>query len=129
MKKISVPLTREQNVDDHFGHCEFFGIYTISETNEIIKEEQMSSPQGCGCKSNISATLAAQGVKTMLAGGIGAGAINVLANHGIEVVRGCSGKAQDVVKAYIAGNLLDNGISCQTHEHHHTDGQEHVCNH
>lgn len=128
MRKIAVPLTRDNCVDGHFGHCEFFGIYTVSDSNEITKIEQVSSPQGCGCKSNISGILAANGVKTMLAGGIGGGAINVLGNHGIEVVRGCAGNATDVVKSYVNGNLVDNGISCQTHEHHHHE-EGHVCQH
>jgi len=37
----------------------------------------------------------------MLAGGIGEGAINVLNQSGIKVVRGCSGIAAEVVEQYI----------------------------
>jgi len=39
----------------------------------------------------------------MLAGGIGGGAINVLNNAGIEVVRGCNGTPEEVVKQFLAG--------------------------
>jgi predicted Fe-Mo cluster-binding NifX family protein len=62
----------------------------------------------------------------MLAGGIGGGAINVLNNSGIEVIRGCSGNATEVVKLYLSGSVEDSGNSCQQHENHHQDG--HVCN-
>jgi predicted Fe-Mo cluster-binding NifX family protein len=65
----------------------------------------------------------------MLAGGIGGGAINVLNSAGIEVVRGCSGKPENVVKQYIDGLIADSGESCQQHEHHQAEGGEHVCNH
>ena len=40
----------------------------------------------------------------MLAGGIGGGAINVLNNSGIEVIRGCSGDATEVVKTLYLGS-------------------------
>ena len=46
----------------------------------------------------ITRRTASDGVTVMLAGGIGGGAINVLNNSGIEVIRGCSGDAGEVVK-------------------------------
>jgi predicted Fe-Mo cluster-binding NifX family protein len=125
--KIAVPVTTDNNIDSHFGHCESYGVYTISEANEITEVKRVESPQGCGCKSDIASTLASDGVTVMLAGGIGGGAINVLNNSGIEVVRGCSGKADEIVKLYIAGMVKDGGSSCHQHEAHHQDG--HQCNH
>ena len=35
MKKVAIPITRSNQVDDHFGHCEFYGVYSISDNNEI----------------------------------------------------------------------------------------------
>lgn len=125
--KIAVPVTTDNYIDSHFGHCESYGVYTISESNEITEVKRVESPQGCGCKSDIASTLASDGVTVMLAGGIGGGAINVLNNSGIEVVRGCSGKADEIVKLYIAGMVKDGGSSCHQHEAHHQDG--HQCSH
>lgn len=125
--KIAVPITIDNNIDGHFGHCDSYGVYTISETNEIAEVKRVASPQGCGCKSDIASVLASDGVTVMLAGGIGGGAINVLNNSGIEVVRGCSGKADEVVSLYIAGLVKDSGSSCKQHEAHHEHGHE--CNH
>jgi len=127
--KIAVPCTENNQIDNHFGHCEFYRVYTISETNKIVGEKIVKSVEGCGCKSGISTVLAEQGVTLMLAGGIGNGAINVLNNSGIEVIRGCAGVPEEVVLQYIAGSIVDSGESCKTHEEHHADGHEHTCNH
>jgi len=118
--KIAIPLTQENRVDDHFGHCEYYGVFTISENKEIIEMKTLKSEHGCGCKSNIASVLANQGVTIMLAGGIGGGAVNVLNNWGIEVVRGCSGNAEQAVNDYIQGKLLDSGKTCT---HHHPESQ------
>jgi predicted Fe-Mo cluster-binding NifX family protein len=123
--KIAVPVTKENQIDGHFGHCESYGLYTISDKKEIAEIKSVGSPHGCGCKSDIASVLAADGVTMMLAGGIGGGAINVLNYSGIEVIRGCSGDATKVVKLYLAGLVEDSGSSCHQHEAHHQDG--HVC--
>ena len=86
--KIAVP-TAGNVVDDHFGHCQFYTIFTI-DNNSVINKEILPSPQGCGCKSNIASVLSEMGVKYMLAGNMGQGALNVLNSNGIEVLRGNS---------------------------------------
>jgi predicted Fe-Mo cluster-binding NifX family protein len=121
--KIALP-TRGTRIDDHFGHCEMYTVFTVSENREIVGTETIPSPQGCGCKSNIASVLQAQGVEVMLAGNMGAGALNVLSNHGIQVVRGCSGEVKTVAEAWLKGELADSGVGCS---HTHADG--HVCNH
>lgn len=123
--KIAVPVTRENQIDGHFGHCESYNVFTISEKNEITDVKNVNSPEGCGCKSDIASVLASDGVTIMLAGGIGGGAINVLNNSGIEVIRGCSGNATEVVKLFLSGLVEDSGSSCHQHEAHHEDG--HTC--
>jgi predicted Fe-Mo cluster-binding NifX family protein len=131
--KIAVPLTTDKQIDSHFGHCDSFGVFSISEKNEIAEEKIVASPQGCGCKSDIASVLASDGVTVMLAGGIGGGAINVLNNNGIEVIRGCSGDAAEVVKLFLSGMVEDSGSSCHQHEAHHEHGHGHghghACNH
>jgi len=127
--KIAVPVTSTNQVDSHFGHCEFYSIYTISDEGKITEINTIPSVEGCGCKSNIAGVLAADGVSMMLAGGIGGGAINVLNNAGIDVIRGCEGDATEVVKSYTAGSIIDSGESCHQHEAHHGEGGGHQCNH
>lgn len=121
--KIALP-TRGEKIDDHFGHCEMYTVLTIDENRQIVKTETIPSPQGCGCKSNIASVLQNHGVTVMLAGNMGGGALNVLTNHGIAVVRGCSGVVEEVAQAWIEGKLSDSGVGCS---HHHEDG--HDCKH
>lgn len=115
--KIALP-SRQNVIDDHFGHCEYFTIYTIDNNNkEIIGHETIASPAGCGCKSNIAQILSEMDVKVMLAGNMGDGAVRVLNNSGIDVIRGCSGDVQAVALKWLEGSLMDSGDSCHQHEH------------
>lgn len=125
--KIAVPVTKENQIEDHFGHCESYSVFTITDKKEISGMISVESPAGCGCKSDIGSVLASDGVTIMLAAGIGGGATNVLNNNGIEVIRGCSGDATEVVKLYLSGLVEDKGSSCHNHDHdhHHEHGQEH----
>jgi predicted Fe-Mo cluster-binding NifX family protein len=120
--KLAVPTTQNNQVDAHFGHCEYFTVFTI-EGREIIKSEIVESPEGCGCKSNIAAILKDMGVEVMLAGNMGGGAVNVLNSYGIKVYRGCDGDINSLVQDYVKGNLVDSGETCYKHE----DG--HQCEH
>ena len=78
----------------------------------------MASPEGCGCKSGIAPVLMMMGVTVMLAGNMGQGAKNVLEAQRIEVVRGCSGDVEELVDAYLSGNVKDNGEACSHHDCH-----------
>ena len=124
--KIAVPTKQDNQIDAHFGHCEFYSIFTISDTNEIIEKTILQSPQGCGCKSNIAYDLAELNVRMMLAGGIGDGAVNKLATQNIQVVRNCKGDVHQLVEDYLAGKIQDSGSNCTTHGH---EEEGHVCNH
>jgi predicted Fe-Mo cluster-binding NifX family protein len=114
--KIALPVCQDM-IDEHFGHCEHFTVFTIDDQKKITAEERIASPAGCGCKSNIAEILAEKGVKTMLAGNMGQGAVNVLNGHGISVLRGCSGSVKEVAESWLAGNVKDNGINCIQHQH------------
>lgn len=56
MIKIAIP-TRDEQVDDHFGHCDHYTLFTIDDQKQIIEKEYLASPEGCGCKSNIASIL------------------------------------------------------------------------
>lgn len=122
---IALP-TRDGNIDDHFGHCDHYTLITIDDDKNILSKERMDSPQGCGCKSDIAPILADKGVKVMLAGNMGGGALNILKKAGIEVVRGCSGPIDDVAAKWLAGDLADNQITCDHHDCDHDHGHDHL---
>ncbi len=128
--KIAVP-TRDNRVDGHFGHCEYYTVFAISKDNTIIDSKFIASPEGCGCKTDIASILQKMGVSLMLAGNMGDGALQNLSMSGIAVIRGCSGEVNDLVLDYLADNIKDSGVSCAQHENHHGEGQEggHSCQH
>lgn len=119
--KIALP-TRDGQIDDHFGHCDHYTIISLDDAKNITGKEAMDSPEGCGCKSDIAPVLANKGVKVMLAGNMGEGAVNILTKSGIQVIRGCSGPIDDVAAKYLSGELKDNMITC---DHHDCGNHEH----
>jgi len=123
--KLAIP-TRGNLVDDHFGHCEAYTVFSIDENKNIISSEMLPSPQGCGCKSNIATILQQKGVSIMLAGNMGNGALNVLNSHGIEVYRGCSGDILLLIEEFLRGQIDDSGEGCHYHGQHE---EEHQCKH
>lgn len=116
--KLAIP-TRNNVVDDHFGHCEYYTLFTIDDNRQIVCTEIQASPEGCGCKSNIAAVLEDKGIELMLAGNMGDGAKNTLETHHIRVIRGCSGPVVQVVNDWLQGKITDSGDSCCHHDEHH----------
>lgn len=114
--KIVVP-TKENIIDNHFGHCESYTIFTIDDAKKIIKREQLESPQGCGCKSNIAKTFQEIGIDVMLAGNIGVGAVNKIKSAGVLVIKGCKGDAEYAVDEYLKGHIIDSGELCSSSDH------------
>jgi len=112
--KIALPSNGTE-VDEHFGHCQCFTIFDVDEEKKIVSEETLTPQPGCGCKSSVVPQLASMGVSVMLAGSMGGGAVNVLASNGIKVVRGCAGNVREVAQAWLAGNVSDSGVGCQSH--------------
>lgn len=119
MRKIIIPTNGSQ-VDDHFGHCAFFTVFSVSDEGKILSSERMQSPQGCGCKSHIAQDLEEAGIREMVAGNMGEGAYNLLISHGVRVTRGCHGDILTVLKDYLSGKLKDCGDNC-----HHKDCPSH----
>lgn len=104
----------------HFGKSEFFKIYTTDDNGEITSFEVVSANgQGHGALANV---LVEQGADILICGGIGEGAVNALAEKGIEVYGGNSGNADSVVVKFLAGTLEKKAVSCN---HHHNE--EHTC--
>ena len=112
--KIAVP-TKDGKVDDHFGHCAYYTVFDVVD-GKVTGSSRLASPQGCGCKSGIASVLRQMGVAVMLAGNMGQGAKNVLEAQRIQVIRGCSGDVEELVNAYLAGDIKDKGEVCAHHE-------------
>lgn len=112
--KIAIP-SKKGEVDSHFGHCEYFTVFSLDEQGQICNQEELTPPPGCGCKSNLVSSLADLDVKVMLAGNMGQGAVNKLNAAGISVIRGCSGSVKQVIEDYTAGKITDAAVICHDH--------------
>lgn len=115
-KKMKIAVASENGmVTEHFGHCEAFSIFD-AENNQIIKRETLPNPgHRPGFLPNFLNDL---GVKVIISGGMGGGAIEIFNEKGIEVITGAKGSAEAVVESYLNGILKSSGVVCHEHQHH-----------
>ncbi len=110
--KIAV-ASEKQTVTEHFGHCQNFNIFHVSD-NKITKKESVPNPgHRPGFLPNFLNDL---GVNVIISGGMGGGAVEIFNEKGIEVIVGASGNAEDAVEAYLQGKLESTGAIC---DHNH----------
>ena len=111
--KIAVASENEV-VTEHFGHCLNFNVYEIEE-GKIVKHESIPNPgHKPGFLPNFLNEL---GVKVIISGGMGGGAIDIFNQHDIEVIVGAKGLAIDLVNEYLLGALKTTGSVCHQHQH------------
>jgi len=107
-------------VEGHFGHCETFTIFE-TEGVKILKKEAIPNPgHKPGFLPNFLNDL---GVKVIIAGGMGGGAIDIFNEKQIEVIVGANGETEQVVTEYLKGNLQSTGSVCHEHQHHDECGE------
>lgn len=109
----------------HFGKSQFFKIYTADENKDISGFEVIST-NGQG-HSALADILAENGVDALVCGGIGAGAVNALAEKGIEVYGGNMGNPDVLVIKLLAGKLEQKAVSCNHHHEGDHECGEHKC--
>ncbi len=88
-------------VTEHCGHCESFNIYD-TENGSIVKSDSVPNPgHRPGFLPNF---LNDMGVKVIISGGMGGGAVDIFNEKGIEVISGASGDAEAAVNGYLKEN-------------------------
>jgi len=109
--RIAVPLVQGR-LSPHFGHCEVFAVLDVDEENRsVVRIEKLEPPPHE--PGLLPRWLADQGVKVILAGGMGGRARALFAEKGIEVVVGAPADApEDVAAAYLAGTLVTGENAC-----------------
>ena len=113
MTKIVVASDKGM-VTEHFGHCEGFIIFD-AENQQIVKNVTIPNP---GHRPGfLPEFLNDLGVTVIISGGMGAGAIEIFNEKGIEVIVGAQGEAKTAAEQYLQGVLKSTGSVC--HEHHH----------
>lgn len=121
---MKIAVTYENgNIFQHFGHTEQFKLYTIE--NNMVSSSEVVNTNGSG-HGALAGFLSANGVDTLICGGIGGGAQIALAEAGIRLYGGVSGSADAAVSALLAGDLgYDPEVKCDHHDHEHGEG--HSC--
>lgn len=131
--KLAVTAQNGQ-VFQHFGKCPSFAVFTVN--GQTASEPIVLDASGSG-HAAMAGFLKSNGVDTVICGGIGAPAKQMLLDQGIQVVSGASGEISAVVDAFLNGTLKDSVLPTCTHHHgdhdhdHHCDcgshGHDHHC--
>lgn len=92
---IAITYDKETNsVFQHFGQTEYFYLF-----NEENGEERIVDNGGYTHRDLIP-YLNSLGVTTLICGGVGTHAVELLKSFGIKLIPGASGDVKDVIKAY-----------------------------
>lgn len=119
MIKIAV-ASESTMVTEHFGHCKNFNVFE-AENGQIVKSESIANPgHKPGFLPNFLNEL---GVRVIISGGMGSGAIDIFNEKNIEVIVGAKGNAKEIAQAYLKGELKSTGSVCHEHQHHNECGE------
>lgn len=118
MKRIAVTYDNGQ-VFQHFGRTEAFKVYEVEDDKVINSEIVESNGVGHGALAGL---LADNTIDVLICGGIGGGAMVVLEERSIEVCAGAQGDTDEVVEAYLKGELETAGVTCDHHGEGHSCG-------
>ena len=111
---LAVTTDENNNIFQHFGHCEKFTLYTFSDG--ILMAKTVLETDGNGHEA-MAGVLAERGVKVLLCGGIGLGAMQALMQADIMVVPGLTGDIEVAVAGYLDGVLgTSTEANCSAHD-------------
>ena len=113
---MKIAVTCENNeVFQHFGHTPSFAVFTVEGGKVIAKEILDCGETGHGALAGL---LTEGGVDLLICGGIGGGAQMALAEAGVKLIGGAAGNVDDVVAAFLKGELSVNpDFQCRHHDH------------
>jgi len=109
--KIAIPVT-EGKLCMHFGHCEVFQLFDV----DVAKKSILSStsvtppPHEPGV---LPGWIAGKDVKLVIAGGMGARAVSLFKEQGVNVITGApAGDPKAVLQTYLDGQLITGANAC-----------------
>ncbi len=109
--KIAIPVS-EGKLCMHFGHCEQFHLFDVDMSNKTILSSTQVTPPPHE-PGVLPGWIAGQGVKFVIAGGMGARAVALFKEQGVDVVTGApAGDPKAVVQTYLDGQLITGSNAC-----------------
>jgi len=119
--KIGMPKNGEL-LNQHFGQSREFLIAAIDD-GKILERKEINSEALQHNHGGLSNLFVSEGVSLVIVGGIGQPALQALTVNGLKVIKGASGRLEDLLAAYVKGELVDRDVSCshhgRDHDHHH----------
>lgn len=116
VKKIAL-ATKNDSLDCHFGHCQYFTVYSVDMVNKaILGNDRIDAPSGCGCSSNIASVLKDHGINVLLTNNIGGKVLARLEANDIDVLIGCTGPVYEATLDWLHGRLKQNPFVCIDHK-------------
>jgi Mrp family chromosome partitioning ATPase/predicted Fe-Mo cluster-binding NifX family protein len=108
--RFAVP-TNDRKLCGHFGHCEAFALYDVDDNGNVGNETYVIPPPHE--PGLLPPWIAQQGVNCVIAGGMGARAQQLFAEHGVRVITGAQGEdPREVVESFLKGNLVTGTNTC-----------------
>ena len=122
--KIAIPVA-DGRLHGHFGGCTHFALVDADlERKTILSTSTVAAPPHV--PGFFPGWLHAQGVRAVIAGGIGRRALDLFAGQGIEVRAGQPGAlVEELVTSYLNGALTGTPAGCASHGHHHDHEHDH----
>jgi predicted Fe-Mo cluster-binding NifX family protein len=109
--RIAVPVAGGR-LCQHFGHCEQFALVDADPESGELKETSYLTPPPHE-PGVLPKWLAEQGAQVVLAGGMGARAVNYFHDYGVKVVTGAEPHhPQELVRSYLQGTLTIGENAC-----------------
>jgi predicted Fe-Mo cluster-binding NifX family protein len=107
--KFAVPLA-EGKLTAHFGHCQEFALVDVEEDAIKKKETLVPPPHEPGL---LPKWLHELGANVIIAGGMGARAVDLFAQNGIKVITGApSLTPEELVQQYLDNSLQTGANAC-----------------
>ena len=109
--KIAIPVT-EGKLCLHFGHCEQFLLFDVEKSSKTITSTTSVTPPPHE-PGVLPGWIAEKGVKLVIAGGMGARAVSLFKEQGVDVITGApAGDPKTVVQTYLDGQLITGSNTC-----------------
>lgn len=119
--KIAIP-TENGLLCSHFGHSPLFTIIDVNEKSKTIENTTTLAPPPHD-KGVLPAWLADMKCSVIIAGGMGAMAVNLFEQNGITVVTGAPPiEPQEVVAQFLNNSLTSDSNPCQDPSFHSGHG-------
>jgi predicted Fe-Mo cluster-binding NifX family protein len=124
--KLALPLTDTDEFSPHYGASAKFAVMEVDPARRTVQRRLLVVPQASE-PCQWPRYLRAAGVDLVLAGGMGRGARQHMAEHGLQVLVGVKPAAvEEIVTAWLEGRLVAGENACDGSGPHHASGGTHA---